>query len=444
MAKHIPYLTRLAQDIIEKNGHKFKYVVPLGWFVYDGSRWRHDADGNMVYSAIHSKMMKEFEQAVIKGVDRKDVERLCDTRGYERIARLTRNIRPDLTIDQMDVNPYELNTSAGVLSLGEDNIGQVRKTSADDLLTLTAGAEYDSRLGDFEGTRFYEFLRYFQPDPKVRRLLRQHAGIGLVGETLVQRALFHHGADAWNGKTAYHKLISRAFGDYAGSPNASLFTSREPKEHQVAGLLGKRFVEVKELPRNAFWNEELFKAVVGGDQLTGSLKFKPEFEFDSVATVSVHTNHLPKLRAGDAGTYRRILVVPWEIRTTDAEKTRREVQDIFRKELSVILTWAVRGLMDYYENGLVIPSIVQDATDDYLNGSNPVKRWIDKSRTVVKDAGAVEYTEDLRACYNTWAETVEGMEIISQTAFPGYLTNCEIYGTTRRNNRTARKGLKIL
>ncbi|GAB93155.1 DNA primase family protein [Gordonia rhizosphera] len=444
-----PIITQIAKLVIRRYGNRFHYVAPkMGWYIYDGQRWKPDPHGTLVLSYVRKVILALHRKATEQGNTdaRKVYDKLCDVRWYEVVAREIRLIRGDKDIQQLDADHYLMNTKNDTSQLGRETIGMTIPASAQDYMTKMAGGSFiaddDQYERRFSASQFKRFLDMVQPDPAVQRLMAQHAGHGALGDASGQKAAFHLGPSGQNGKSAYHMILVEALGTYAHTAPAGLFIGRETKEHQIAALRGVRFLVVQELPANARWKETLFKEVVGGDNLTGSEKFKGQFTFRSTCTVSVPTNHMPLLLGGDGGTARRIMVIPWEVRIPDQKlhAVERMVGEIVMKELDVVLSWIIRGLRDYFENGWVIPPVVADATYEYLHEDDPVEKWI--SSRCQKISSAKEYVSDLKEDYDAWAE-VNREEKLNLSRFTGYLSTNGVHPYKRTEKGVLRKGLSL-
>ncbi|MGW0038406.1 DNA primase family protein [Gordonia sp. NPDC003376] len=435
----------------------FLEVDTLGLLIWDGTRWRKYEGGQgqkIAESQIRRVLLREYNEAVEAGDKNRadELNKLCRPRGYaEVLAEVTRaRARTEFPqADELDADPFLFNTPDGVLDLRRTyETGETATVLSHDgtlYITKRAGASY---LGDdaaIDGTVWQRFLDFVQPDRDVQRTMAQHAGCGLVGRVLEQRAVFHRnvaGGKAENGKSAYHLILGSAFGDYAWTAPESLFIGRT-NEFAVAHARGVRWMEIGELPSDGAWNERMFKAIVGGDELTAAFKHKGHFSFRSMATVSVHTNHPPRLRGGDAGTERRTVCVPWEreISETQKPKVRRMVDHILEKELGVVLTWMVRGLADFAtDKTLFLPESVERASYDLTHEYDPVHEWL--ADETEPDPHAVVYVSDLRDRYNAWAR-INGRPDLSPGSFSNHLTTNQVAKTTPGKHGQRRQGIRV-
>jgi len=104
-----------------------------------------------------------------------------------------------------------------------------------------------------------------------------------------------------------------------------------------------------------------------GNEKTVSAKFmgRDLFEFRQTAKLWLMTNHLPNIRGVDDGIWRRVRLVPFNRKFTDAEKDTRMGERLM-EERDAVLTWMVEGCLKWQKQGrLKTPERVAAATAEY-------------------------------------------------------------------------------
>ena len=126
----------------------------------------------------------------------------------------------------------------------------------------------------------------------------------------------HHKAhilygDGNTGKSTFLKTIQAAFGDYAGSARASVFTSeKDSHPAELLPFVDKRLVVLPELPLGAL-RSDLLKTVTGGDSISvRGMRQNPRTETPS-ANLMFSCNELPSIRLVDNALKRRLMVWPF-------------------------------------------------------------------------------------------------------------------------------------
>ncbi len=256
----------------------------------------------------------------------------------------------------------------------------------EDLITHVAPVKYDEKA---DCPRWLRFLGSMLPDPDVRRLVQVSSGLGLVGIT-VQHLFFHYG-DGANGKSVYMETLCRLLGDVAVTlPATSLIGesgSSGGASPDLARLLGRRLLRVKELPEGEDLKENLVKELTGGETITARDLFAGYMDFDPIFVVLMSGNGYPRITGNDDGIWRRMAVVHWPVKVPEAE--RREFEEMlayFRPEYPGILNWLIEGVKIYLKDGLVIPDAVRSATQEYRDDMDRTAGFV--AHCVVKDGDA--------------------------------------------------------
>lgn len=256
----------------------------------------------------------------------------------------------------------------------------------EDLITHVAPVKYDAKA---ECPRWLRFLGAMLPDADVRRLVQVSSGLGLVGIT-VQHLFFHYG-DGANGKSVYMETLCRLLGDVAVTlPATSLIGesgSSGGASPDLARLLGRRLLRVKELPEGEDLKENLVKELTGGETITARDLFAGYMDFDPIFVVLMSGNGYPRITGNDDGIWRRMAVVHWPVKVPEAE--RREFEEMlayFRPEYPGILNWLIEGVKIYLKEGLVIPDAVRSATQEYRDDMDRTAGFV--AHCVVRDGDA--------------------------------------------------------
>jgi putative DNA primase/helicase len=238
----------------------------------------------------------------------------------------------------------------------------------------------------------------------------------MTPDTTIQKAALLYG-EGGNGKSVYCRLLVA----FIGKENtAALSLHRlEANPFSASRLLGKLANICPDLPSEHLAGTSIFKAITGGDVITGERKFCESFEFTPFARLVFSANHLPRSSDGSPGFFERWLVVPFDakFRGTDQE-IPREVLDARLSapgELSGLLNRAVKALAGIRARGrLSEPESVRRAWDEFHATTDPLAVWLD--RNTVDDAQATTTKQLLRVAYNAAAERA-GRPAMSAKAF---------------------------
>lgn len=288
-----------------------------------------------------------------------------------------------------------------------------------DHITKCAPVNYDP---DTDCPKWMTFLKRVQPDEVMREFLRDFHGYGLTGLTGMQAFLFHHGEGA-NGKSTFIEALMRLVGAYGDTLNPESFMAAQIQKSggqanpDLADLPGVRLLRVSELPDRAKLQENLVKALTGGEPMKVRHNYaKRFFLFTPVFKASMSGNSKPNIHDISEGFWRRIHMVPWDVQIPKTERREfEEMQAEFASEYAGILNWLIEGCLAYLHAGrLYPPDRVAAATGEHRDDMDPIGQFLDAC--VVRREGWKVTGGDLYAVYEAWCAE-SGMKPFQQTTF---------------------------
>ena len=150
---------------------------------------------------------------------------------------------------------------------------------------------------------------------------------------------------------------------------------RHPTE--LAQLKGARAAVSSELEEGQFFNESRVKELTGDDTLSARFMRGDFFEFAMTHKHLVIGNHKPRLKGGDPALARRLVLVPFRAAFSGA-KVDPDMPAKLRAEGPAILAWMIGGAVAWAADGLALPAVVRDASDEYMADHNDVEQWLDE------------------------------------------------------------------
>src|SRR5262249_29253323 len=132
----------------------------------------------------------------------------------------------------------------------------------------------------------------------------------------------------------------------------------------LARLPGIRAVMASEPERGSRLSEAVVKTVTGGEKVVARRLFEGQFEFDATFKVILSANEKPRIIGQDEGIWRRIVLVPFNAFVPHERRDKR-LLDRLKAEASGILNWTLDGARIWREEGLAIPRVLAEATDQY-------------------------------------------------------------------------------
>jgi putative DNA primase/helicase len=113
------------------------------------------------------------------------------------------------------------------------------------------------------------------------------------------------------------------------------------------------------------------------------------------------SNFRPSIRTTDWGTWRRVKIIPWGFRVTQANRDE-QLKSKLRHEAPGILNWMLCGLAGYVsaEYNMHFPAIVDNATAEYRISQDVVGQFMSARCNL---SGKVTVA-DLYSAFTIWAE----------------------------------------
>lgn len=212
--------------------------------------------------------------------------------------------------------------------------------------------------------------------------------------------------DGATGKSTFLKVVMTAFGDYAGTARASLFTD-EASFHSAEMLpfVNARLVVLPELPRGAL-RSDLLKTVTGGDSISvRSMRQDPRTETPT-ATLFFSANEMPSIRLVDEALKRRLLVWPFDHKP-DKIDVQLGSKLVSEDELPGVVAWLVEGLTEVIRlrtagEPLPIPAKVAATSEEYFHDVDNIGVWVEACIEI----GGETSSKELYASFKGYCESL--------------------------------------
>jgi putative DNA primase/helicase len=409
-----------AERFRDRFGDDFRFSPALGWLAWDGRRWKMLATEDKgipgeVLAAVF-KMVRAIrrEAWIVKAsgiYHAEDNPEGLDKEGYDdrgkpkllssllfawaeasesnaRLRCVAGLVQPWLTVetDAFDRDPLTINVMNGTLRFWKKKgeAGQSNKAGWDltphrrkDLITRLCPVVFDRAA---ECANYDRVFAWAQPKPEVQRYLHQWGGLNLTGEMGEQILHFWHGGGG-NAKSTIIDAWAHVGGDYATTVGIETFLDQGVKKSggnptpDLARLGGVRMLRTSEPEKGAQLAEALIKLVTGGEPMAVRFLNKGFFDLRPLYKLTISGNHWLGISGTDNGIWRRVKLIPWESRITEAEKDEA-LPEKLREEGSGIFNRLMLGLLDYLRHGMVEPAAVTAATAEYRDASDPLGRFL--------------------------------------------------------------------
>lgn len=389
------------------------FVDALGWLYWNGRQWERDNHKATAWALLLTAQMLKEALAQYSEAQQHQADAMTNfaktgddgdknavnaakeavkksgaylahaksSRNATRIKNMMELSKPALVLkaDKLDANPFDLNTPDGIVNL---TTGQLRPHDR------SAYCSKITKIGPGEAGQemWNDFLQTTTcGDGSVQGFLQMVSGMALIG-TVYQEGIVIACGGGRNGKSTFFNALGEVLGDYAGTIDIkTLTTDRGNKGASLATLRGKRLVVTGELEEHQRLSIATLKQVASTDKLTIEEKYKQPEEVKQSHTLVLFTNHLPRVGSTDDGTWRRLLVIPFNA-VIPPEKGVQNYAEVLAKEAGgAILSWAIEGAVNFVRNGfkLDVPDVVAEATEAYRQREDWLTNFINEASSCI-------------------------------------------------------------
>lgn len=401
-----------AERFVAQHGEHVRWVLKWEkWIVWDGKRWAEDGGGALIRKARETA--RNIVRDAAEFEDRSEGEKLAkwgfQSQSKTRIDAMISLAKADLEIKhtELDKAPWLFNTENGTLDL---RTGKPKPHDPEDLITKIAGVRYDPHA---TAPTWDAFLEQILPAESLRRFLQRLVGYSLTGSTSAHVLPFLYGTGS-NGKTTVINAILSMMGDYGQQAAPDLLLAKHGAHPtELADLFGARFVASVEAEEGRRFAEALVKQLTGGDKVKARRMREDFWEFPPTHKIFLAANHKPNVRGTDHGFWRRIKLIPFTVTIPD-EKQDHNLPQKLAAELPGILSWAVRGCLEWQLDGLGEPEEVRLATGAYRSEQDVLAAFI--AEVCVEHPNAEVSAAKLYQRWDIWAGE-SGERKLSKRAF---------------------------
>ena len=457
---------------------QLRYSPSTDFLVYNGSYWEESrSKAQAISQELTTKQLEEAEVGIKKltdlmlkngawdilvsvgpkkAVDLFDEEQKRVFKEYEAVTAYRKyaikrrdskyiyaslkEVSPMVEIkqDKLDNDEFLLNTPTATYDL-RFGVDKKHEHSAEDYITKQTTID-PSNVG--EDIWKDALNTFFCDDKDLIEYVQEVAGLAAIGKVHLEGLIIAYGGGR-NGKSTFWNTISKILGTYSGNMSADTLTvgCKRNVKPEMAEIKGKRLVIAAELEEGMRFNTSNIKQLCSTDEIYAEKKYKEPFKFEPTHTLVLYTNHLPKVGAIDEGTWRRLIVIPFNAKIEGSSDIKNYADYLYEKSGGAILKWIMEGAKRVIDNGyhLTQPSVVKDAIKKYKENNDWFSQFLDECCEVGDFFS--EKSGDVYSAYRDYCMRV-GDYIRSTTDF---YTALESAGFKRKRTNTARviSGLKL-
>lgn len=287
-----------------------------------------------------------------------------------------------------------INVPNGILDLPT---GELEPHSAEFMSPIQIGAAHDPEATCPAIDKFLEEILA----PELIPLIHEIVGYLVTADNTLQTAIMLLGEGA-NGKSTLLSLLTALL---APENVANVALHRLDEDRFAAAELEGRLANVfADLDARALQASSMFKAITGGDRITGERKYLPAFSFKPYARLLYSANEPPPTPDSSDAFFRRWVIIPFE-RRFDQRNVDRHLLDKLTtpQELSGLLNHGLRALPALRERGAFMATgATQRASERFRVDSDSVAGFLGESCEL--DSEARTPRSRLFDAYRQWCD----------------------------------------
>ena len=415
--------TGMADLFVQEYGAEIRFSKAMGWLVWNGKQWEvSELKAKQRYIEFVKKVLETAKRAVkdayanmgegaMEDGDKKagkDNEQLVkEALAYYKFANKMNDYSKivavmhcaesqlEIAVSELDSNPFELNTPKGIIDL-KTGIAYAHRAEA--LCTKVTKVSPST-----DGMELWEncLNSATQNNAEFKEYLQYIAGGMVIGKVYAESMFIAYG-DGANGNSTVFNTIHEVLGDYAGKiPAESLTTRAKNAKVDLAEMLGKRFVLASETEEGQRLSTSMLKQIASVDEISAEKKYHDPFTFAPTHSIVLYTNHLPRVGSMDKGTWRRLIVLPFNAVIKNPQRDYAET--LIRQASGAVLQWAIEGAKKFIAGGYQMPpcAVVDEANKEYRKANDWLRSFLEECciiGEIEKITGGVLYK-----AYRAWA-----------------------------------------
>ena len=297
-------------------------------------------------------------------------------RDTKYISAALKEARTMIQIEQrvLDADEFLLNLPSGTCNL---RTGAVREHNAQDYITKQTAVDPS---GDGMDAWEDALRTFFQGDADLIRYVQEIVGLAAIGKVYIEALVIAYG-EGRNGKSTFWNTIARVLGTYSGNMSADTLTvgCKRNVKPELAEAKGKRMIIAAELEEGMRLNTSNVKQLCSTDEIYAEKKYKAPFSYVPTHTLVLYTNHLPRVGAIDQGTWRRLIVIPFNAKIEGKADIKNYSDFLFKTAGGAVLSWIIEGAKRVIANDykIVQPRVVQSAIQKYKENNDWLSHFLD-------------------------------------------------------------------
>lgn len=246
---------------------------------------------------------------------------------------------------------------------------------------------------------FFRYLDRVLPDESAQAVLAEFVGYTFARHLNLQKVLVLKG-DGSNGKSVFCDIVTALLSrENVTCVSMELLTKRDDYRACLANAL-LNYSSEGSLKLGA----EAFKTLAAGERISARRLYGDPFDMENYARLMFNCNQLPKEVEQSEGFFRRFLIVPFNVKITDAEKDPLLAAKITARELPGVFNWILEGLRRLLKaKRFTECEAARKELEAYRRDSSSVLSFLDDCEiTPGTNSKEIESLQRLYCCYTAY------------------------------------------
>ena len=390
------------------NINKGKYICASiknsAWYEFTNHRWKSIEEGYTIYNLLNEVYSKKYKKVgdyfYNKSQNSEDIEKKINEEKREKALKLSEKLTTDSFkkkviselknkfkdenfYQNLDENKNLLCFTNGIYDLEKD---EFRDGYPEDYISLCTNIPYQQYDPNNQQVKeVCEFFNQVQEETDMYNYVLDFFASCIAGHT--RDELFHiWTGSGGNGKSISINLFQESLGDYATTISITLLTNKRGASSQASPEMvrtkGKRFVVFQEPENHDRIHVGHMKELTGNDKISARALFKEPIEFYPQFKTVLTCNRLPVIPSNDGGTWRRLRVIPWEMKFVDnptepyERKKDKTLKDKLPEWKSALVSILIERYKKYKQRGLIEPNKIKEVSLEYQRRSDIYQDFI--------------------------------------------------------------------
>jgi len=219
---------------------------------------------------------------------------------------------------------------------------------------------------------FDTYLQKVLPDFESRLILQEFSGF-IFTKLNLEKCLILTGGGS-NGKSVFFNILTALIGKENTLTYAMGLFNHEYNRARLTNVLLNYSSE-----KGTDLNVETFKALVSGEPLQAREPYGKPFSINNKVKFIMNCNELPKETESTEAYFRRYIIIPFDVKISEAERDINLADNIIKNELGGVFNWLLIGLERLVTNKKFTESEkVSNALAEFKRQADNVALFIDE------------------------------------------------------------------